>query len=309
MDDAIDVNLLLPSDDPKLMKHRDDLRKRLTEHIVLIAFLSHCLTSLAEVGVLRRYLKDIYSLAVWRHLQPQRLEKELAASPSRYRKLLKKLEKHAAELSAEECERLTKQRAFVANFVDKFLAILENLPDDKVLNYQPLAFNLSIYGVFLTSSILTFYHARQNLVSIRKSSKSRSGIRFNGSGPHFHLRYLMWFYCGAFAHVFYFLQELDPLLAHYLHRSLLLLIDLSSMLMTRRFLMILMDDRHTVVRCQNCALYKSDGKKEGCLFSELVDIFSFYAQFQVDSTTGEAVDATELDRRLAHFGTRVFICF
>ncbi|KAL5962818.1 RNA helicase aquariu [Taenia solium] len=222
VDDPIDINLLLPSDDPKLMKNREDLRKRLTEHIVLITFLSHCLTSLAEVGVLRRYLKDIYSLAVWRHLQPQRLEKELAASPSRYRKLLKKLEKHAAELNVEESERLTRQRSFVANFVDKFLAILEKLPDDK---------------------------------------------------------------------------ELDPLLAHYLHRSLLLLIDLSSMLMTRRFLMVLMDDRHTVVRCQNCALYKADGKKEGCLFSELVDIFAFYAQFQVDSTTGEAVDATELDRR------------
>ncbi|KAL5111167.1 hypothetical protein TcWFU_000437 [Taenia crassiceps] len=222
VDEFIDVSLLLPSDDPKLMKHREDLRKRLTEHIVLITFLSHCLTSLAEVGVLRRFLKDIYSLAVWRHLQPQRLEKELAAGPSRYRKHLKKLEKHATELGAEESERLTKQRAFVANFVDKFLAILENLPDDK---------------------------------------------------------------------------ELDPLLAHYLHRSLLLLIDLSSMLMTRRFLMILMDDRHTVVRCQNCTLYKADGKREGCLFSELVDIFSFYAQFQVDSTTGEAVDATELDRR------------
>ncbi|EUB63584.1 Intron-binding protein aquarius [Echinococcus granulosus] len=92
-------------------------------------------------------------------------------------------------------------------------------------------------------------------------------------------------------------QDLDPLLAHYLHRSLLLLIDLSSMLMTRRFLMILMDDRHTVIRCQNCVLYKAEGKKEGCLFSELVDILTFYAQFQVDSTTGEAVDAIELDRR------------
>ncbi|CDS41037.1 intron binding protein aquarius [Echinococcus multilocularis] len=222
VNDPIDANLLFPPDDPKLVTNREDLRKCLTEHIVLITFLSHCLTSLAEVGVLRRCLKDIYSLAVWRHLQPQRLEKELAAGPSRYRKLLKKLEKHAAELDAKESERLTKQRAFVANFVDKFLAILENLPSDK---------------------------------------------------------------------------HLDPLLAHYLHRSLLLLIDLSSMLMTRRFLMILMDDRHTVIRCQNCVLYKAEGKKEGCLFSELVDILTFYAQFQVDSTTGEAVDAIELDRR------------
>ena len=71
------------------------------------------------------------------------------------------------------------------------------------------------------------------------------------------------------------------------------------MLLTRRFLMILIDDRHTVIRCQNCALYKPSENK-GCLFSELVDIFAFYAQFQVDTTTGEAVDAAELDRRLAN---------
>lgn len=70
------------------------------------------------------------------------------------------------------------------------------------------------------------------------------------------------------------------------------------MLLTRRFLMVLIDDRHTVIRCQNCALYKSN-ERGGCLFSELVDIFEFYAQFQVDSTTGEALDASELDRRLS----------
>lgn len=62
--------------------------------------------------------------------------------------------------------------------------------------------------------------------------------------------------------------------------------------------MVLMDDRHTVIRCQSCALYQPDGKSEGSLFSELVDIYAFYAQFQVDSTTGEALDAKQLDQRL-----------
>ncbi|VDD76728.1 unnamed protein product [Mesocestoides corti] len=224
IDDSITPDLLFSmSDDPKLEKERESLRKCITEHIVLVTFLSHCLTSLAEVGVLRRCLKDIYSLAVWRHLQPQRLEYELDAGPPRYRKLLNKLEKRAAALeNANEAQRLSRQRAFVANFLDKFLAMLEALPADK---------------------------------------------------------------------------ELDPLLSHYLHRSLLLLIDLSSMLLTRRFLMVLMDDRHTVIRCRSCALYKEEGKKEGCLFSELVDIFAFYAQFQVDLTTGEAMDPAELDQR------------
>lgn len=62
--------------------------------------------------------------------------------------------------------------------------------------------------------------------------------------------------------------------------------------------MVLVDDRHTVIRCKSCPLYRGEeGKKEGDLFTELVDIFAFYAQFQVDATTGEAVDAAELDRR------------
>ncbi|KAM7539686.1 hypothetical protein Aperf_G00000036903 [Anoplocephala perfoliata] len=223
IEDPIDISLLKPSDDPASKQKCEAQRKLLTEHIVLITFLSHCFTNLAEVGVLRRCLKDIYCLAVWRHLQPQRLEKELAAAPSRYRKLLKKLEKNASALEPKERDRLIKQRAFVANFIDKFLAIIEELPGEN--------------------------------------------------------------------------QDLDSLLAYYLHRSLLLLIDLSSLLLTRRFLMVLMDDRHTVIRCQNCALYQPNGKSEGSLFSELVDIFAFYAQFQVDATTGEAVDANELDRR------------
>lgn len=131
-EDPVDVNLLFfltPSDDAsasKLAKDREAVRKCFTEHIVLITFLSHCLTSLAEVGVLRRCLKDIYSLAVWRHLQPQRLEQELTNAPPRYRKLLHKLEKKAAALSdPREANRVTKARSFVPKFIDRFLAILE----------------------------------------------------------------------------------------------------------------------------------------------------------------------------------------
>ncbi|KAL7062085.1 hypothetical protein AAHC03_0438 [Spirometra sp. Aus1] len=217
----LDEPLQLDTQLPGAAVNNEALKKRLAEHIVLITFLSHCFTNLAEVGVLRRSLKDMYCLAVWRHLQPARLEKELDAVP-RYRKLLHKLEKRAAILTdPEEADRLATERSFVARFIDRFLQIVEEHPAD--------------------------------------------------------------------------VGEIDPLLAHYLQRCLLLLIDFSSMLLTRRFLIVLIDDRHAVIRCQNSGLYKEN--KEGCLFSELVDVFAFYALFQVDKTTGEAVDATELDRR------------
>ena len=143
--DPIDPDFLLThSENSKFEVEREALRKCLTEHIVLITFLSHCLTNLAEVGVLRRYLKDIYSLAVWRYLQPQRLEKELKAGPHRYRKFMNKLEKHASSLSPKESERLEKQRAFVALFIDKFLSILENVSGIKVDH-----FCLCVSGYFL----------------------------------------------------------------------------------------------------------------------------------------------------------------
>lgn len=148
IEDPIDTSLLKPSDDPASKQKCEAQRKRLTEHIVLITFLSHCFTNLAEVGVLRRCLKDIYCLAVWRHLQPQRLEEELAAAPSRYRKLFKKLEKSASALEPKEHGRLIKQRAFVANFIDRFLTIIEQLPGENVsglffisLNVQLLLFS------------------------------------------------------------------------------------------------------------------------------------------------------------------------
>uniref|UniRef100_A0A0X3QDM8 Intron-binding protein aquarius n=1 Tax=Schistocephalus solidus TaxID=70667 RepID=A0A0X3QDM8_SCHSO len=217
----LDEPLQLQTQTSGVAINNEVLKKRLAEHIVLITFLSHCFTNLAEVGVLRRSLKDMYCLAVWRHLQPARLEKELDAVP-RYRKLLHKLEKRAAIVAdPEEADRLATERSFIARFIDRFLRIIEQHPTDA--------------------------------------------------------------------------GEIDPLLAHYLQRCLLLLIDLSSMLLTRRFLIVLIDDRHTVIRCQSCSLYKEN--KEGCLFSELVDVFAFYALFQVDKTTGEAVDAIELDRR------------
>lgn len=143
LDDPIDPDILSQrSDQSKLVMEREALRKCLTEHIVLITFLSHCLTNLAEVGVLRRCLKDIYSLAVWRHLQPQRLEKELKTCPPRYRKLMNKLERNTAALDPNESAKLVKLRAFAALFIDKFLAVLERASDTMVRNQYIFIYSL-----------------------------------------------------------------------------------------------------------------------------------------------------------------------
>ncbi|KAF7260530.1 hypothetical protein EG68_01763 [Paragonimus skrjabini miyazakii] len=197
-------------------------RKLLLEHIVILIFLSHCFTNLAEVGVLRRCLRELYSLSVWRdHLLPNRLEQELAAHP-RYARLLKKLERHHARLSAEEQAKLTVQHSFVPHFIDIFLTLLDSIPPE-------------------TSTL-----------------------------------------------------PIEPLLVHYLERAVLLFVDLQSMLLTRRLLHVVLDDRHLVVRCQAACLNK---RSEGKLFSELVDMLAFYTHFQVDESTGDALDETEMDKR------------
>lgn len=132
-------------------KDREDMRKRTTEHIVLITFLSHCFTNLAEVGVLRRCLKEIYSLAVWRHLQPARLAKELATVP-RYKKILNKLEKRVAGLEdSKEVDRLSTQRAFAAKFIDKFLATIEGLPPVQKVRFNTVLKNKIIFSLHFSN--------------------------------------------------------------------------------------------------------------------------------------------------------------
>ncbi|CAL8086533.1 unnamed protein product [Calicophoron daubneyi] len=198
-------------------------KKLLLEHIVVLIFLSHCFTNLAEVGVLRRCLRELYSLSVWRdNLHAVRLESELKIHP-RYARLIKKLSKYQdTRISAEERERLKLQHSFVPKFVDVFLRLLDNVP----------------------------------LKDVKR--------------------------------------PLEPLLVHYLERCVLLFVDFESMLLTRRLLHAILDDRHLVVRCQNSALLK---RSEGKLFSELVDMLSFYAHFQIDETTGDPLDENEMDKR------------
>ncbi|VDO71171.1 unnamed protein product [Schistosoma mattheei] len=66
------------------------------------------------------------------------------------------------------------------------------------------------------------------------------------------------------------------------------------MLLTRRILNVVLDDRHIVVYCQKSALIK---RPDGKLFSELVDLLAFYAHFHIDESTGEPLDEAEMDKR------------
>ncbi|CAH8493790.1 unnamed protein product [Heterobilharzia americana] len=174
-------------------------KKCILEHIVLIIFLSHCFTNLAEVGVLRRSLRELYSLAIWQdHLQPGRLS-----------------------ITAEERDNMIFQHSFIPRILDVFLTLLNSIPE-----------------------------------------KDEN-------------------------------KPIEPLLIHYLERFILLLIDLESMLLTRRILNVVLDDRHVVVYCQKSALIK---RPDGKLFSELVDLLAFYAHFHIDESTGEPLDDSEMDK-------------
>ncbi|KAL3307159.1 hypothetical protein Ciccas_014334, partial [Cichlidogyrus casuarinus] len=104
-------------------------QKRFLEMIVALVFLSHCFTSLAEVGVLRAGLKEIYSLGVWRQLPMDRLELELASKP-RYAKLLKKLQKwESTKLTEQERDRVHAQNRFLWIFSLKFLALVSMIAE------------------------------------------------------------------------------------------------------------------------------------------------------------------------------------
>ncbi|CAH8534028.1 unnamed protein product [Schistosoma rodhaini] len=198
-------------------------KKCILEHIVLIIFLSHCFTNLAEVGVLRRSLRELYSLAIWQdHLQPTRLSLELKSHP-RYARLLKKLQKYRdTKVSPTERDNMVFQHSFIPRILDVFLILLNSIPE-----------------------------------------KDED-------------------------------KPIEPLLIHYLERFILLLIDLESMLLTRRILNVVLDDRHIVVYCQKSALIK---RPDGKLFSELVDLLAFYAHFHIDESTGEPLDEAEMDKR------------
>lgn len=71
-----------------------------------------------------------------------------------------------------------------------------------------------------------------------------------------------------------------------------LLIDIESLLQTRRFVNVLLDDMHVVVYCRKSNLFHrpSDGK----LFTQLLEVLVFYTRFEIDDFTGEALSEKQM---------------
>lgn len=75
-----------------------------------------------------------------------------------------------------------------------------------------------------------------------------------------------------------------------------LMIDLESLLPTRRFFNVVIDNHHVVVRCQLSNLAKHP---KGKLFNQLVDMLKFYTGFEINDHTGESL--TDYDMTEAHY--------
>lgn len=74
-----------------------------------------------------------------------------------------------------------------------------------------------------------------------------------------------------------------------------LLIDIESLLQTRRFVNVLLDDMHVVVYCRKSNLFHRP--VEGKLFIQLVDVLIFYTRFEIDDFTGEALSEKQMLQR------------
>lgn len=72
----------------------------------------------------------------------------------------------------------------------------------------------------------------------------------------------------------------------YCERFIELMVDLEALLPTRRYFNVVIDDSHLVVRCSLSNLAK---RPEGRLFMQLLDMLKFYAKFEIDDATGEAL--------------------
>ncbi|XP_006823851.1 RNA helicase aquarius [Saccoglossus kowalevskii] len=83
---------------------------------------------------------------------------------------------------------------------------------------------------------------------------------------------------------------------HYCERFLELLIDMESLLPARRFFNTVLDNAHLVVKCRMSNLSQ---RKEGRLFNQLLNVLKFYAGFEIDERSGEAL--TDHDMTNIHY--------
>ena len=79
----------------------------------------------------------------------------------------------------------------------------------------------------------------------------------------------------------------------YVERFLEFLIDLVSQLPTRRFLSVLLDDMHLIVRLRRTALFASS-ETHAVLFRQLVNLLDDFLHFEVEDQTGRALSAEDV---------------
>ncbi|XP_057315687.1 RNA helicase aquarius-like [Hydractinia symbiolongicarpus] len=85
--------------------------------------------------------------------------------------------------------------------------------------------------------------------------------------------------------------DLDNEAVTFCERFIELMLDLQSLLPTRRFFNVLIDNHHVVVRCRLSNLAKHE---KGKLFNQLVDMLKFYCGFEINDHTGTALTDHEM---------------
>ncbi|XP_047133675.2 RNA helicase aquarius isoform X1 [Hydra vulgaris] len=88
--------------------------------------------------------------------------------------------------------------------------------------------------------------------------------------------------------------EVDEDAVSYCERFIELMIDLQSLLPTRRFFNVLIDNHHVVVRCRLSALAKHP---KGKLFNQLVEMLKFYCGFEINDHTGSPLTDREMSEK------------
>ena len=71
--------------------------------------------------------------------------------------------------------------------------------------------------------------------------------------------------------------------------------DIEALLPTRRFFNALLDDLHVIVFCRRSNLFRR--KTEGKLFRQLLEMLVFYARFEIDDLTGDALSLKDMSIR------------
>ena len=78
----------------------------------------------------------------------------------------------------------------------------------------------------------------------------------------------------------------------YCERMVEWLIDLQAQLHSRRFLNLVLQSKHVIVKCFSSSLYSRE--VEGKLFRELLDRLEFYCRFEINDQSGEALSEREV---------------